>query len=407
MPGFNNGSGDKTLVFDAFAVVGREEPVVLFWPEANLTAEQEDLLETVLQNLGYLGRAEAWCEAWLVERPARPNCVVLAEGTPVPPGLTPVPVLTAAPAEPEAFLRALLIDIGVLRSGEKRLDPQGSRWVRYGRPSDALVDFPVRARPAAVRQVQVARYALEHKPLPSLLQAVAVGELARKAAMAKYGGPKRKPPSPLLSGRSGAEPLRAQHRHAFYLPTDEDGDGRIDHLTIVADDGFDAAEQRALGQVTKLWTGHGEESEDIARLLLLGMTSLDELRRQCAWFKPATVWESVTPYVLTRHPKRTRSGAPKLNEFGEQRDGPEDQLRRELALRGLPTPVSFERLPRCDLPVGRSFHWLEYQRWRHQGGGSNSGLAYGFRLIFAEPVPGPLALGYGCHFGLGLFRPVR
>ena len=30
---------------------------------------------------------------------------------------------------------------------------------------------------------------------------------------------------------------------------------------------------------------------------------------------------------------------------------------------------------------------------------------FGFRLSFASPIPGPLALGYGSHFGLGLFVP--
>jgi hypothetical protein len=29
----------------------------------------------------------------------------------------------------------------------------------------------------------------------------------------------------------------------------------------------------------------------------------------------------------------------------------------------------------------------------------------GFRLSFSEPVFGPIALGYGCHFGLGQFVP--
>lgn len=28
------------------------------------------------------------------------------------------------------------------------------------------------------------------------------------------------------------------------------------------------------------------------------------------------------------------------------------------------------------------------------------------RLEFPTPIPGPLALGFGCHYGLGMFRPV-
>jgi len=31
---------------------------------------------------------------------------------------------------------------------------------------------------------------------------------------------------------------------------------------------------------------------------------------------------------------------------------------------------------------------------------------FGFEVVFSEPVRGPIALGYGCHFGLGQFVPV-
>ena len=36
--------------------------------------------------------------------------------------------------------------------------------------------------------------------------------------------------------------------------------------------------------------------------------------------------------------------------------------------------------------------------------GNGSGNA--FTITFPEPISGPLALGYGSHFGLGLFQPV-
>ncbi|HYF96284.1 MAG TPA: hypothetical protein VD969_29085 [Symbiobacteriaceae bacterium] len=41
----------------------------------------------------------------------------------------------------------------------------------------------------------------------------------------------------------------------------------------------------------------------------------------------------MTPLVLSRFPKLYTVGTPKLNERGEQRDGPEDQARREWVLR--------------------------------------------------------------------------
>ena len=60
-------------------------------------------------------------------------------------------------------------------------------------------------------------------------------------------------------------------------------------------------------------------------------------------------------------------------------------------------------LPQRELN-GRSLRWIEFRRERLFGGGSRGqGMGYGFVIEFAEPVPGPLCLGYGCHFGLGLF----
>jgi hypothetical protein len=39
---------------------------------------------------------------------------------------------------------------------------------------------------------------------------------------------------------------RAGHEHAFFLPADEDGDGRIDHLTVFAPMGFNPLECLAI-----------------------------------------------------------------------------------------------------------------------------------------------------------------
>lgn len=403
MPWFKKGPGDKTLVFDTFAVVNAEESVIFRWPEVDLSAPQREILGGVLKNLGYLGRVESWCETSLEESPRRSNTVPLAETALAPPGTNPALVLCASPAPPGNLMQALLVETGDLRTVTRRSDPPGSQWVRYAIPGD----YPKRSLAPQPRTVHVARYVLDHKPLPSLLRSVGVGELARQAIMSIYGRKGERNTSSVLSGHSGGEPLGGQHRHAFFLPTDEDLDGRIDHLTVVSPEGFGPDEIHALGQVDKLWTGRGKDSEDVARLLLLGLVPIDEMRAQSDWFRPTTVWESATPFVLTRFPKRHRTGALKYNGFGEQKDGPEDQVRRELSLRGLPAPVAVERLDRCRLAGGRSLHWLQFHRWRSKGGGASSGFAYGFRVTFAEPVAGPLALGYGCHFGLGLFRPAE
>ena len=43
---------------------------------------------------------------------------------------------------------------------------------------------------------------------------------------------------------------------------------------------------------------------------------------------------------------------------------------------------------------------------RKSGDGRRStATGYGFRVEFPEPVRGPIAVGYGAHFGLGVFAP--
>jgi hypothetical protein len=55
---------------------------------------------------------------------------------------------------------------------------------------------------------------------------------------------------------------------------------------------------------------------------------------------------------------------------------------------------------------GRSTPWHAFRTVRAGGAGRRSTAAgYGFHLAFAEPVWGPIAVGYGAHFGLGTFTP--
>ena len=47
--------------------------------------------------------------------------------------------------------------------------------------------------------------------------------------------------------------------------------------------------------------------------------------------------------------------------------------------------------------------WLEFHTRRFKGE-QGYGLA-GFAMEFPAVVAGPIALGFACHFGLGLFMP--
>jgi CRISPR-associated protein Csb2 len=58
---------------------------------------------------------------------------------------------------------------------------------------------------------------------------------------------------PAVVGKDAqGRPLREGHSHAFVLPADEDGDGRIDHVTIVAGRGFSPDEVAALDRLREI-----------------------------------------------------------------------------------------------------------------------------------------------------------
>jgi CRISPR-associated protein Csb2 len=108
--------------------------------------------------------------------------------------------------------------------------------------------------------------------------------------------------------------------------------------------------------------------------------------------RPGTVWQSVTPNMHPRHAKKN---------FGIER-----QIERECRERGLPEPVGFEQL--STIEVGnQTRNAIRFHRFRGKRGLNQPDRHGSFwRMTFAEPVSGPIALGFACHFGLGLFKPV-
>jgi CRISPR-associated protein Csb2 len=190
----------------------------------------------------------------------------------------------------------------------------------------------------------------------------------------------------------GGTPL-AGHQHAHYLATDEDSDGRLDHVTVYAPCGFNPDDVRALGQLRRVFQS-GNRPE--VRTVLTGLGGREQFA-QVPLFASARKWASVTPFSLPRFASRGAGKPPR------PRDVPEAQLRRELRVRHLPEPISMQRLAGYAVDGRPTVRWLEFHTRRFKGE-QGYGLA-GFVMEFPEAVAGPIALGFACHFGLGLFMP--
>lgn len=422
MPWEKKGLDDRTLVFDTFVATSAQAPVVLVWPNTDLGGDEEALLRHLMTGVPYLGRSESWCEIRIAEADALDlfNCIpsaaaatfelVAATSERIPSAhvdVEPVPVLCPAEQDEDSLYETLISNTGELREKQRRLQPPGTLWLTYLRRSDCFATGHSVSGGVSVRQRPVAvRYLVDATPRPLVFDTLRIAEHVRRVAMGIFGRMHDGWISSTLSGKDEQGRKSLHHQHAHYLPTDEDGDGRIDHITIYAAGGFEPNELEALGQVGLLHSGSGNN----VRLMLLGLLADGDDPVTQRSLGLSERWISVSPFVLSRHPKVDHRGRPRLNARGTQVDGPEEQVIREWNNRRQVSPYLPELIdmkPISHMQVrNRRVRWSEFQTVRHSGRSPALPIGVGFELTFAAPVRGPLTLGYGAHFGLGQFLPL-
>ena len=458
MPWYKKGPMDKTLAFDTFVVVSRESPLVVLWEEATLNEKQTEVLAEILEALTALGRSETWCDARLLTTEERAQIYGSLKAFPlngIQPGSesetipllcpdkaamftnehTPKHTTSEGKGKAKRETQTPLYDpdwnlcIETLDMHKKRrLLPPGSTWVDYARPRKAFTPQkrPPKTKFPSTRRFQVARFALDSAVLPLLTDTLRVAENARIDLMGIYGrlteknGEKGK--SAIFSGKDAeGNPIKG-HKHAYYLPTNENpaSRGRLDHLTIYTAEGFGKDELRALDKLSRIQRRDRHDSGHPLDAVLLGLgSSADYLPGPLA---KAKTWISATPFLSPRHPK-TRG---RNKESDEHLANPalflEAQLRREI-LRWLELTEqsvnaeniqvgalvdesgTFRASDREQKPTGpRPIQFRRFRKKRGDDGGRR--FAGFFKIEFPEPIPGPLALGHSCHFGLGLFVPL-
>ncbi len=434
MPWEKKGPADRVKVFDTFVTIGRDDPLLIIWPEADLAAADRARLAALLANLGSLGRAESWVSAELDDSAAvEPNCTPTASPD-------PVRVLCGDPATALGDEFYPTLDPKALKKGLKPadflfdcprwhlcLDTQtihdrrwsgvpGSVWQDYSRPREVAM-VPPQRHFASRKTITLARFALDGPVLPLVTATLPLAVATRKCLLnfcqrlRDSGTPEdRHEIAPSFWGKDAAgKPLQG-HEHAFFLPVDEDGDGHLDHLLIFAPMGFSPLERQALDRFRRLRLGDPERGLDLT-LALVGLGEPEDFARSRV-FSRARVWESATPFLVTRH----------LKSRGLKRDpaewfqGPEGKavfVRQVLAddlarcagvAPGAHEGVLIESLG--DAGIGhRHLRTAQFERNR-PGKTGDDGVRRphgAFSLRFPTEVPGPIALGHSCHFGLGLF----
>lgn len=455
--------GKTTLVFDAFLRMPEQASMVVAWPDVTLDADIFALGSDLAEAIGYLGRAESWteCEA-LAVWDGEPNCRPVEAALPG----TPVPLLAALSptmyAEERERLvaaeRQRIVAAGKKPPSERQLENQVAKAFRSrssGRDTlpaklvDALVldtaDYQDRgwARPPAAQEILytraadaapvvaprargrrsthaagqstpcVARYVLAGRPRPRVEDTIRIGELMRRAALSRFGwrqdgsSRRRVPNAPWqITGRnSEGRPLQSPtHGHAFWLPEDADSDGLIDHVSVFIPNGIDRDVQLKLDGITRLWMERKRRPSSVAadtagmeewRLALEGFGKPADFS-DSAIFGRSRKWRSATPFLAAGYLKSGGHAA----EFRRlaKRTGMEERFGFDSA------SVDIRELK--DMHIGGvSRHTLHFRRFRSLGRGTQHDTSGALlEVTFPLPVSGPIALGFGCHFGLGLFE---
>lgn len=454
------GREKTSLIFDAFVRLPKQERIVAVWPEVMLDTELFAFTADLAQAIGYLGRAESWteCKA-LAEWDGETNCC------PMDASLHGDSVRLIAPLPPATYAaeRNRLITGAKKRINEQRRKPLSPKQLEVEvaksfrsrktgmdtlplRLTDALMldtsDYRDRgwSRPPAAREVvydrekgvavgvasrrpvqrgssrpkpdspTVARFLLAGRPRPRIEDAVKIGELMRLATLSRFGWRRdeetgRKIPGApwQISGRdTDLRPLKhPSHTHAFWLPEDADCDGLIDHISVFIADGIDDHVRPKLDTITRLWLPSGQREGAGRmewRLALEGFGKPADFADGARILGTARQWRSATPFLAAGYLKAA---------------GYEGEVTRLLKSRGMDERFGFDA---ADVSVtelreissgGSTRRAVQFHRFRSRGREAQPDAAgILLELVFPKHIEGPVALGYGSHFGLGLFVPI-
>ena len=440
----SEGREKSALVFDAFYRLKNNAEIVAVWLNLDMPDALFDYAAALAAHIGYLGRAESiadvradcacleLAEAIREGRCAQPlkattDAVVGREVSDVIAPLSPsdyaaalprlreqtmhLPLSTRKRADlclPETLLQALQIDSGVLReAGWSR--PPASRIVAYAHPKVGVVPPPKRVAQKSTRaKPTTLRFMLAGSPAPQITETLPIAEVFRSALMARFSnlGGARAPQ--VLSGRDeqGAPLRNGKHGHAFFLPEDADGDGRLDHLILHAADGLDDDVVAACAGLQRLWLDQFGVAQDQEtdrgrrewKVALIKVGAAVEFAAESRVLGRSRMWHSVTPYLRPWH---VAHGKPDWAAAAAQ-------LRREVSLREMGDISSVEPGPEDGrITAMHRRNVLHFKRFRSRRGltqPDRSGRS--LQIAFEQPVQGPLAFGFGAHFGLGLFESI-
>lgn len=375
-------TGATDLTLDPYLRVAREAELLVRW-DAELTGEQREVLAKLVELLPYVGRADAVCQARLLDGDRVPDAIWWR-----PAGDGTETVRLLVPTRP---VQRTLLELGTVEvRRRRRTQPPETTWVTYRRAvAGSAGDQAV--RPAVAPVVEAIRFAVESQaPFLATHGVLLADEVHRLATRALDGG------RPELLGHAGAG---TDHQHAHWVPVPTGGEpgAAVGALLVWAPVWLVAGEVTTIIELSnRLLSGRrGRNGYEVkgfppTRLLLQSAGPVEQVAPELCG--PARRWRSLTPYLPVRHRKR------------ESLDGYlAADVATELGYRDRDLPAAVTRPDPAD---GLPDRWARaFRRYRMTEDMDRSRRGLGLRLEFEAEVRGPLLLGQLSHFGYGIFVP--
>jgi len=174
--------------------------------------------------------------------------------------------------------------------------------------------------------------------------------------------------------------------------------GRLLGAAIMLPRAADRVERRAVLAAIGRWgEGSGRLMLKGGRVLTAELVEAPTLRslQRTTWAEVSQEWISATPLAL---PWRARKAGERANEWDLAAEWVADSCEHVGLARPEWVQVTLSPLLQGSAPANK------FPAFRQ---GTNARRLVHARVRFAEPVAGPLVLGSGRYFGLGLMRPLR
>lgn len=413
---------NTTKVQDNFwLTAGDSQPLYWIFEGDHWSDSAMSLLDQCLARMTYFGRAESITVIGRLEGASlseEPNCVLLETRSD-----DAAPVLCL---RPEATLEQLYLETDD-EVARKTTVPPGAVWRFAQRPARPAIHAPRRSAEPVHQPLCVLQFALGSRVTPNLDHAALIGNWFRSRAVRFFlelhdrdcGEWHLAPYSlreavSLLAGKGADGKPLSGHRHGHFGLYIDPSTRKPTRLIAWRDSPFTEVEEAGIRRAASIpfSLGHREKSAKGQKA-----TKRDPWKVHCVPLDRTVppppgfdsnqsfrTWESLTPYVPPQH-AFGRQGKPRAGKM------PQEQLVQDLERRGL-SPSRIALLDRLNQPLEDQSEFQGEWVKVHPPGGASGGvtnlskLGFRFRLIFLEPVSGPLALGHSSHLGLGLFVPV-